>query len=48
MSQSTRLRYLGPSVVIDGDDVGVAAQVERLDQVGTNKAGSAGDDGSWG
>ena len=35
--------FVGAPKVIDGDDLGHAAVVERADQVGTNKPGSTGD-----
>ena len=31
--------------VVDGDDLALAARVERLDQIRTDEAGGAGDDG---
>ena len=35
---------VGPGQVVDGDDVLHAALVERLDEVGTDKSGRAGND----
>ena len=39
------LELLGALEIVDGDDVGHAALVEGLDDVGTDKPGRAGDDG---
>ena len=38
------LELVGLGQVVDGDDVGNAALVERLDDVRADKAGGAGDD----
>ena len=49
ISQSTRLRELvGAGEIVDGEDRGHAAIVERTDQVGADEAGGAGDDGVHG
>jgi hypothetical protein len=37
------LELVGILQVVDGDDVFLASLVQRLDQVGTNKPGCAGD-----
>src|SRR6476659_150909 len=38
------VEFLAASHVIDGDDRSLAAVIERLDQIGSDESGSAGDD----